>query len=66
VSNLPIEDGEPELVSLPPRPPMDDEMDITPMIDMTFLLLIFFHSDFEDDGRENVRHSACEERHNGR
>ena len=42
MSNLPIEDGEPELVSLPPRPPMDDEMDITPMIDMTFLLLIFF------------------------
>lgn len=29
-------------VSLGERPPMDDEMDITPMIDMTFLLLIFF------------------------
>ncbi|MFO0012907.1 MAG: ExbD/TolR family protein [Planctomycetota bacterium] len=29
-------------VSLPERAPMDDEMDITPMIDMTFLLLIFF------------------------
>lgn len=29
---------------LPPRRPMkaDDEMDITPMIDMTFLLLIYF------------------------
>ncbi len=28
---------------LVPRPPMsDDEMDITPMIDITFLLLIFF------------------------
>jgi biopolymer transport protein ExbD len=29
-------------VKLPKRPPIDDEMDITPMIDMTFLLLIFF------------------------
>jgi len=29
-------------VQMPKRPPMDDEMDITPMIDMTFLLLIFF------------------------
>jgi biopolymer transport protein ExbD len=29
-------------VPLPEREPMDDEMDITPMIDMTFLLLIFF------------------------
>jgi biopolymer transport protein ExbD len=29
-------------VVMPKRPPMDDEMDITPMIDMTFLLLIFF------------------------
>lgn len=29
-------------VALPKRPPLDDEMDITPMIDMTFLLLIFF------------------------
>jgi biopolymer transport protein ExbD len=29
-------------VTMPARPPMDDEMDITPMIDMTFLLLIFF------------------------
>lgn len=36
------EDPEPEQVSLPPRPIMDDEMDITPMIDLTFLLLIFF------------------------
>jgi len=35
-------DDEPEEVSMGPRPPMDDEMDITPMIDMTFLLLIFF------------------------
>lgn len=31
-----------EEVKLAERPPMDDEMDITPMIDMTFLLLIFF------------------------
>ncbi len=29
-------------VIMPNRPPLDDEMDITPMIDMTFLLLIFF------------------------
>ncbi len=29
-------------VAMPKRPPLDDEMDITPMIDMTFLLLIFF------------------------
>jgi biopolymer transport protein ExbD len=29
-------------VKMPKRPPLDDEMDITPMIDMTFLLLIFF------------------------
>jgi biopolymer transport protein ExbD len=29
-------------VVMPKRPPIDDEMDITPMIDMTFLLLIFF------------------------
>lgn len=42
MNKLPIEEGEPELVALPSRPPMDDEMDITPMIDMTFLLLIFF------------------------
>lgn len=35
-------DEEPEQVELGARPPMDDEMDITPMIDMTFLLLIFF------------------------
>jgi biopolymer transport protein ExbD len=31
-----------EPVLMPERPPMDDEMDITPMIDLTFLLLIFF------------------------
>lgn len=37
------DEGEEEAV-LPPRRPMkaDDEMDITPMIDMTFLLLIYF------------------------
>jgi len=29
-------------VSLGERPALDDEMDITPMIDMVFLLLIFF------------------------
>jgi biopolymer transport protein ExbD len=33
---------EPEQVVMPDRPAMDDEMDITPMIDLTFLLLIFF------------------------
>jgi len=36
------EDGEPEAVEMPERPPMEGEMDITPMIDLTFLLLIFF------------------------
>jgi biopolymer transport protein ExbD len=36
------QEPEPEDVQMPPRPPMDDEMDITPMIDLTFLLLIFF------------------------
>lgn len=35
-------DDEPEEVAMRERPSMDDEMDITPMIDMTFLLLIFF------------------------
>ncbi len=36
--------GEEELeeVSLGERPPMDEEMDMTPMVDVTFLLLIFF------------------------
>jgi len=38
----PIADPESERVSLGNRPPLDDEMDITPMIDMVFLLLIFF------------------------
>jgi biopolymer transport protein ExbD len=37
-----IQDEEPEPVEMAARPPMDGEMDITPMIDMTFLLLIFF------------------------
>ncbi len=37
-----VEESEPEILKMPDRPPMDDEMDITPMIDMTFLLLIFF------------------------
>jgi len=36
-----IEEEDEEVV-MADRPPMDDEMDITPMIDMTFLLLIFF------------------------
>ncbi len=38
----PTDDSEHELVELAKRPPLDDEMDITPMIDMVFLLLIFF------------------------
>jgi len=37
-----LEEEEDEEVVMADRPPMDDEMDITPMIDMTFLLLIFF------------------------
>ncbi len=38
-----IEDLEVEEDFLRPRPPsVDDELDITPMIDITFLLLIFF------------------------
>ena len=37
-----IDDSDHELVELAKRPPLDDEMDITPMIDMVFLLLIFF------------------------
>jgi len=37
-----LNDDEPEEVAMRERPSMDDEMDITPMIDMTFLLLIFF------------------------
>ncbi|MDZ4848767.1 MAG: biopolymer transporter ExbD [Pirellulaceae bacterium] len=36
-----VEDVTPP-VTMPKRLPMDSEMDITPMIDMTFLLLIFF------------------------
>lgn len=35
-------DGDDAPVSLPESAPLDGEMDITPMIDMTFLLLIFF------------------------
>lgn len=35
-------DVDPVDVVIPDRPAMDDEMDITPMIDLTFLLLIFF------------------------
>lgn len=31
-----------EPVALRKQPPLEDEMDITPMIDITFLLLIFF------------------------
>lgn len=49
-SELPVEtsasaaaiEEEDEEIVMADRPPMDDEMDITPMIDMTFLLLIFF------------------------
>ncbi|MBX3412734.1 MAG: biopolymer transporter ExbD [Pirellulales bacterium] len=43
VAEPPYVDDEDDAV-LPPRRPMkaDDEMDITPMIDMTFLLLIYF------------------------
>jgi biopolymer transport protein ExbD len=39
-----VDDGGEEESVLPPRRPMkaDEEMDITPMIDMTFLLLIYF------------------------
>jgi biopolymer transport protein ExbD len=40
-SAVAIEEEDEEIV-MAARPPMDDEMDITPMIDMTFLLLIFF------------------------
>lgn len=36
------EDSELDPVSLGKRPQLDAEMDITPMIDMVFLLLIFF------------------------
>jgi biopolymer transport protein ExbD len=35
-------DDDDEPLEVSKRPPMDEEMDITPMIDMTFLLLIFF------------------------
>jgi biopolymer transport protein ExbD len=35
-------DMDDEPIAAPERPPIDSEMDITPMIDMTFLLLIFF------------------------
>lgn len=37
-----LDEEESEEVVLAKRPPLDDEMDITPMIDMVFLLLIFF------------------------
>ncbi len=43
--SLPVDlsaDTDWEPVTLGERPPLDDEMDITPMIDMVFLLLIFF------------------------
>lgn len=36
------DDGDSEPIKVSERPPVDSEMDITPMIDMTFLLLIFF------------------------
>lgn len=35
-------DDEIEDINLGDRPPMDEEMDMTPMVDVTFLLLIFF------------------------
>jgi biopolymer transport protein ExbD len=35
-------DIEPVDIQMPVRQAMDDDMDITPMIDLTFLLLIFF------------------------
>ncbi|MCU0712672.1 MAG: biopolymer transporter ExbD [Pirellula sp.] len=38
----PSEDLDDDPIVAPERPPIDSEMDITPMIDMTFLLLIFF------------------------
>lgn len=37
-----LEPAQDELPLKKPRKKMDDEMDITPMIDMTFLLLIYF------------------------
>lgn len=43
--NIPVDDWEVEVEEdfYRPRPPSDDsELDLTPMIDMTFLLLIFF------------------------
>jgi biopolymer transport protein ExbD len=36
------DDAESDPIKVSDRPPIDAEMDITPMIDMTFLLLIFF------------------------
>jgi len=36
------EEEEVDTVTLPKTPPVDGEMDITPMIDIVFLLLIFF------------------------
>ena len=47
MSGLSVWDEEPGLFSdrrlnMPRRPKMDVDMDITPMIDVTFLLLIFF------------------------
>lgn len=42
-SPLPVEPLDDQLVRMPHRPmPADGDMDITPMIDITFLLLIFF------------------------
>lgn len=42
IASTALLEEEDEEVVMADRPPMDDEMDITPMIDMTFLLLIFF------------------------
>lgn len=53
---LPIDDpGEDRPESLKPRPQLEDtEMDITPMIDITFLLLIFFIVASKMDESANV------------
>lgn len=37
-----VENEEDQPIRLPRRPPQEADMDITPMIDITFLLLIFF------------------------
>lgn len=39
---------------VPPRRPMDDEIDMTPMIDCVFLLIIFFVLTFNPDPAKSV------------